>query len=331
MIRRYGHRRELVIEGANDLLCQPAVEPAPELPCKMAFMKMVWVVMVVVLAAARVSSAGTFDWGASCKVPVREERMMPNGSVVKLTYVVALERASERAELRVHMDQMKFASVDGKEDAAREFREVLIMQLDRPTLRISAAGGFLGLADLDALVARILELSFFRSDAGKAERTRKMLLSSRSVERRTTEMNEIWLAWVGAWAGHDLPIGKSISYKLDTSFSEGLLAIPSTIDRIDETHMRLSNHVKGKELAAALGTVYQKADENGFIGTDKATDAERWFTIDVTLDPATLRPREVQVDERRHVTFKDGRTYDVPHRWSTVFDWKAAQGACAAK
>jgi hypothetical protein len=294
-------------------------------------------------APKRGAGAATFAWGVPCRVPVVEVGLR-NGNTVKISYEIALERSADRAELRVRLENYAFLEVNGQDVTVPAMRESLrkatLMTAAVPAIRVSGAGAYLGIVDLEKSVSWMLEQPYFRQEQpAEAEKLRKTMLSPQMLESFNNEMGGIWSTWVGAWIGRRLAPGETVAFTDRVAIDHASFPAPTRISNLGDAavhpgtvRLRLESTIRGKDLAEALSAfVTDIAKDLG--AQDSASgllsDGDRRIVMEVDTELATLRPRRALFDMVLHVKFKDGKERSYPQRRETTFHWDRAQGACA--
>jgi hypothetical protein len=260
----------------------------------------------------------TFNWPASCAVPVVEE-VLNEGGLFAMRYNLDLRHDGD--DLVVTFADITVTSVDGVA-VSDEVSAALSAQLALPGFVVDRTGVVLDFVDVEALVERLESID----PDGNFEVTPELAGQLEEVVR-----SSYWGSWVGVWVGwgsfedarefgtNEVGIGGETAVSNIEMESLGtadgqLVALRSTIT------------LEGAEFVRAMSAALRVVG-NGFeTTTNEAVNGRRVVTVEIVSDPATLQPSTAFTSTETEFTL-EGRTERriEERRWK--FDWKSADCA----
>lgn len=298
--------------------------------------------VAVAFAARADSPRARFAWGTPCRVRATE-MSNKDGNAIKVTFDVVVEPDARTDELRVRLDNYGFLEVNGQDATTPELRAALRDATAAaslvPAMRVTKTGEFLGVADLEQSINKIIENPVLKSVAQDAAQVREAMLSPQMLASFTNEMGAIWATWVGRWLEHRPAKGKRLELTEQVEIGQAKVSAPVTFSNLGEIaqgtiRLRTESTMRGKDMAGALREfVRGMAASFGAkpAQLDVFVDAERHLVMEVDTDPATLRPRRALFDSSLRLTETGGKIQTRQMRRETTFDWSHAQGACAPR
>jgi hypothetical protein len=142
-----------------------------------------------------------------------------------------------------------------------------------------------------------------------------------------------WHAWVGAWVDWDLAAGQTRRDERVRSVLGRDVIVIETREHLGEegglVRLRKTERVNAPLFALVAAIVAESSGEPDAELMAAAATGWEEVVLEVTTDPATLRPRRAKVERRSHGELL-GQSVDVTILYIESFDWDAIVEDCGA-
>ena len=291
-------------------------------PCVLAF-------LCVLVPSSALAERFIFAWPVPVSVGVEAE-VERRDVRSRARYVVDL-RAAEDGELALDFRDFEFLSLNG-EDARDPRVAAAIAPLAAvtgalPTMRLSAAGEYLGTRGLNLVVQRIEQLLPADMDTQQRQQISRGLRSPQMQSMMAQRSGDTWNTWVGAWNGLDIEPGGTLSAKaplevMGRAIEQEVLFEHLGADQTYPGHVRLrmTALIEGPEIIALIGGIAEQfgAGDDGAGGLRSAMSRT---VTEIVTHPHHLRLRYAEISNEVVVRESNGKAHRRQERKTYRFDW----------
>ncbi|MGR8921538.1 MAG: hypothetical protein ACU85V_18135, partial [Gammaproteobacteria bacterium] len=271
-----------------------------------------------------------FAWPVPASVTV-EARVEKRDNTSTARYRVDLSPAAD-GELALDFRNFEFVTLNGVDarepQVAAQLGPVATLTALLPTMRISAAGEYLGTVGIADMLERVLAAVPNDMDAATRERLDEYFRSPQVQAMMQQKSGEVWTVWVGAWNGVELAAGESLTGTVPVAVMSHDLVQNVLVEHLGPAagacancvRLRMTTVMEGPEVMQLVAGMVRE-----LAGDDQAgafVSARSMNVTEVVTDPADLRPRFASSSAEVTLTDSSDQAYRQTDRREYRFDWR---------